>query len=132
MIFSLQSDESSLSGTKTGVGTFTKKAIEPDKASYSICGILEIPADQKISLYIYLTSQEKYKILNGSRVSVTTNQQTYQAFHVTLKNSVILIFVGHFTLFHILSLVCVLFFCCKCVHVCACQHTCVVCVSACV
>ena len=71
-----------------GVGAFTKSTSLPAVSSYSICGILEIPADQKMSLYIYLTTQEQYTILEGSRVSMATTQPVYQAFHVTLSNSV--------------------------------------------
>lgn len=91
LIFTRQSDGSSLTSVKTGIGTFTKKVA--DTASYSVCGILELPGDQTLSLYIHLGTREKFQILKGSRISVTTTDQVYQAFHVTLRNPVIFLFI---------------------------------------
>jgi len=82
VILSLHSDGTALTALRTGV--FTTKQSGKTVSSYSVAGILELPANIPLQLYIYLGIQESYKILVGSRISVAVSQQDYQAFHVVL------------------------------------------------
>lgn len=47
-----------------------------------MAGILELPKDIPLQLFIYLSNMESYKVMAGSRISVSMAQQDYQAFHI--------------------------------------------------
>lgn len=57
--------------------------------SYSLAGILELPADQPLFLYIHLSNQEDFEILTGTRISATATQPDYPAFSVVINEQVL-------------------------------------------
>lgn len=85
IILTLEGTDSVLA-LKTGL--FTTCLQSSGVITYSISGILELPANQPLLLHVYLSTQEEFSVLQGSRVSVTTTQQQYQAFHLTKPSPV--------------------------------------------
>ena len=80
VILTLHSDGAALNTLRTGV--FTNKENGKTISSYSMAGILELPKDIPLQLFIYLSNMESYKVMAGSRISVSMAQQDYQAFHI--------------------------------------------------
>lgn len=74
-------------------GVYTTKENGMSVVSYSLTGILELPADTPLRLFIKLDNQESYSVLPGSRISVATSQQDYQAFHIAAQTPVSLLLI---------------------------------------
>ena len=64
--------------------TTKERGVATSVSSYSFAGIIEVPAEVPLRLFIHLGMQESYKIMVGSRVSVAVSQQDYQGFHIAV------------------------------------------------
>lgn len=79
---SLVSDGSRLLTSTNGVLNTRTDTDSAKTQTYSVAGLLELPSDQPLSLYMHLSTQEDYEILPGSRLSITSSQPDYPAFNL--------------------------------------------------
>lgn len=91
LALSLVSDGARLLASSSGILQQRTGISSGRVQSYSLAGILELPADQPLFLYIHLSNQEDFEILPGTRISVTATQPDYPAFSVVINEQVLII-----------------------------------------
>ena len=88
-IFTRAISGSSLNGHILGLFSRSTKSNFQEEVTFSTSGVMQLLTTQPLlSFYIYMQNFGTYKILAGSRISVSMVQSRYPAFHVTLDAEV--------------------------------------------
>ena len=87
MLFTRTVSASSISGNIAGIYSGLTKSDHQNEVTFTIAGTIQL-ASGPLALYLYMQNAGKFRVLQGSRISVALMETKYPAFHVTLDSNV--------------------------------------------